>query len=324
MSGNRALLPASTSGCSQQTRVSKCLPESGGHNSLLDAFPPRGQFPQRFFRRCEGTLSASSPHRRQPLPPCPGPTSSGPHRRDSNPAQTPRVRQSEHPAPLRAEHTLKSPALPTPWQQNWKSIPIAEPCHVPCSVAGVGTLRKHRGHLLKAGKQTRARMPASFEEEEAPHCSSKAPLHFASSPRERSTLLVLASVGLSGYQRGDGAAILLPKEKILNEKKSLEGAEEIPTSRDRAMTPGSDTQLVSPLAFLLDLIHCSFTAVIISGKCKAGHRSPLEAANCCWNEATRAVIERSSQSHSPAPAETPWGKVPHHRCSPGLVSHPPN
>lgn len=77
--------------------------------------------------------------------------------------------------------------------------------------------------------------------------------------------------GSSGYRRGGGAAIPLPKGKILNKKKSLEGAEEIPTSRDRAVTPGSDTQLVSPLAFLLDLIHCSFTAVIISGKCKAGH-----------------------------------------------------
>lgn len=137
-------------------------------------------------------------------PPRPEPTSSGPRRRDSNPALTPQVRQSEHPAPARAEHTLEPPALPTPRQQNQKSIPTAEPCHVSRSMAGVGTLRKHRGHLFKAGKQTQARMPASFEEEEAPHCPSKPPLLFASSPREWSTLLVLAPVGLSGYRLATG------------------------------------------------------------------------------------------------------------------------
>lgn len=60
------------------------------------------------------------------------------------------------------------------------------------------------------------------------------------------------------------------------------------------VTPGSNTQLVPPPAFLLDLIHCSFTAVIILGKCNAGHRNPSEVANCCWNEAIRAAIERKA------------------------------
>lgn len=80
-----------------------------------------------------------------------------------------------------------------------------------------------------------------------------------------------------------------------SQKKSIERPGSIVSlQRDRAVTPGSSSQPVSPSAFLLHLIPCSFTAVIILGKCNTGHRSPLEAANCCWNEAIWAVIERNA------------------------------
>lgn len=99
-----------------------------------------------------------------------------------------------------------------------------------------------------------------------------------------------------------------PKAAASQKKSSERTGRTISLQRDGALTPGSSSQPVSPSAFLLHLIPCSFTAVIILGKCNAGHRSPLEAANCCWNEATRAVIERNAAD---AAAQLPAEK----RCS---------
>lgn len=78
-----------------------------------------------------------------------------------------------------------------------------------------------------------------------------------------------------GASSSPSLLMLLSQKQDLIEKKSLEVAGKIIClQRARAVTPGSYTQLASPSAFLLDLIHCSFTAVITLGKYQAGHRSP--------------------------------------------------
>lgn len=116
------------------------------------------------------------------------------------------------------------------------------------------------------------------------------------------------------------ADIPFPKKKMIQKRRASNTPGIACLRRAGAVTPGSHAQLVPPPAFLLDLIHCSFTTVIILGKCNAGHRSPSEAANCCWNEAIRAVIERNAwilQPSSPqgdAAAETTWGKAPQPRA----------
>ena len=52
-------------------------------------------------------------------------------------------------------------------------------------------------------------LPRCFSEAPLlPHCFSKAPLGLGSSPREGSTLLFLALVGLPGYQHGEGAGMV--------------------------------------------------------------------------------------------------------------------
>lgn len=63
------------------------------------------------------------------------------------------------------EQNIKSPfsSFAHPFDSKNKEQPHAEPCHVPHAVPGMETPSKYRMHLFKAGKQTRAMMPARCE-----------------------------------------------------------------------------------------------------------------------------------------------------------------
>lgn len=208
---------------------------------------------------------------------------------------------------------------------------------------GTETLGKYRVHLFKAGKQTQARMLASFEGERGPHCFSKAPLLLQScsqQPKGREHSPLFGSGGavwVPACQRGWDGALLW--EHVATREICFKIT--ITFHFHKVSQQRHDTSLHPPLARSHQLCSCSLPCSRqpgrlslcwgLAGDFVSDHNACLEIISahrgCCipraalWSPEELVLYLRDSRVMVQGPTWVPtcassrWSwEFPHHPC----------